>query len=155
MADDQASTSGGIPGLTQDFMTQLRRVIERLEGLTTIGESLPPVPGLPSVPSLSSLPGVRSLPRPGGLSAAQLKSVASAVAAQRRSIEALKAQLTAFDEQLVVLERILGPLAEWSRTWADLEDRLMNVHLGSGGAGGTEGTGSSKGDRGAKGSGGK
>jgi hypothetical protein len=134
MADDQPSTSGGIPGLTQDFMAQLRRVIERLEGLTTIGESLP------SVPSLSSLPGVRNLPRPGGLSAAQLRSVASAVAAQRRSVEALKAQLTAFDEQLAVLERILGPLAEWSRAWAEIEDRVMNVHLGPAGAGGTEAT---------------
>ncbi len=135
MADDHASTSGGIPGLTQDFMTQLRRVIERLEGLTAIGESLP------SVPPLSSLPGVRSLPRPGGLSAAQLKSIASSVAAQRRSIEALKAQLTACDEQLAVLARILGPLAEWSRAWAELEDRVMNVHLGPGGAKGAEGRG--------------
>jgi hypothetical protein len=134
MADDQASTPGGIPGMTQDFIAQLRRVIERLEGVTALGESLP------SVPPLSSLPGVRSLPRPGGLSAAQLKSISSTVAAQRRSIEALKAQLTAFDEQLAVLERILGPLADWSRTWAELEDRLMNVHLGHTGSEGARGT---------------
>ncbi len=129
MADDHRSTSGGIPGLTQDFIAQLRKAIERLEGLAGLGESLP------STPALSSLPGLRSLPRPGGLSAAQLKSVASAVTAQRRSIEALQAQLAAFDEQLGVLERILGPLADWSKTWADLEQRLMNMHLGPGSEG--------------------
>jgi hypothetical protein len=25
------------------------------------------------------------------------------------------------------MEQILGPLAEWSRTWADLEQRLLNM----------------------------
>jgi len=26
-----------------------------------------------------------------------------------------------------MLEQILGPLAEWSRTWADLGQRLLNM----------------------------
>jgi hypothetical protein len=26
-----------------------------------------------------------------------------------------------------VLEQILGPLAQWSRAWADLEQRLLNM----------------------------
>jgi hypothetical protein len=51
-------------------------------------------------------------------------------ALRRRSIEALQNQLTAFDEQLAVLEQILGPFAEWSGTWAVLEQRLMNVRRG-------------------------
>ena len=55
---------------------------------------------------------------PGALSAAQLTAVADSIAAQRRSIEVLKAQLSSFDEQLKALEQFLGPLAEWSRTWA-------------------------------------
>ena len=63
----------------------------------------------------------------GALSATQLRSIAESVAAQRRSIEALQAQLTAFDGQLAVLEQILGPLAEWSGTWADLEQRLVRM----------------------------
>ena len=65
------------------------------------------------------------LPPPGALSAAQLSAMTSAVAAQRGSIEGLVSQLRAFDEQLAVLERILAPLAEWSRTWADLERTMM------------------------------
>jgi hypothetical protein len=120
MADDQESTHGGIPGLTQEVIAQLRGLNDRLEGLTGIGMSLP-------VSALSSLPGLRNLPVPGALTAAQLKSVASSVTAQRCSIEALKTQLTAFDEQLAVLERIIGPLAEWSSRWAQIEDRVMNL----------------------------
>ena len=59
------------------------------------------------------------------LSAAQLSAMSSAVAAQRGSIEGLVAQLRAFDEQLEVLEQILGPLAEWSRTWAEMERSML------------------------------
>ena len=126
MADDQESTSGGIPGLTQEFIAQLRGLNERLEGLTGFGVSLP------SVPALSSLPVLRSLPVPGATTAAQLNALAATVTAQRRSIEAMKTQLTAFDEQLVVLEQILGPLAVSSHMWAQLEDRLMNLSPGPG-----------------------
>ena len=56
-----------------------------------------------------------------------MASITDSIAAQRRSIEALKAQLSSFDEQLEVLENILGPLAQWSRTWADLEQRFLNM----------------------------
>jgi hypothetical protein len=41
----------------------------------------------------------------------------------------LTAPATAFDEQLAVLERILGPLTDWSAKWAQAEDRLMNLRL--------------------------
>jgi hypothetical protein len=61
------------------------------------------------------------------VSAAQLNAIASAVTAQRSSISALQAQLTAFDEQLAALEGILGPLAEWGKTWAEFERLVMNV----------------------------
>jgi hypothetical protein len=122
MADDQESSSGGIPGLMQEFIAQLRGLSERLEGVTGIG--------VPSVPPLSSLPVLRSLPVPGALTAAQLNALATTVSAQRRSVQAMKTQLTAFDEQLAVFERILSPLAEWSHRWAQLEDWLMNLRLG-------------------------
>jgi len=113
MADDEQSTPGMMSGLVQDFIAQLRAVTEGLEDLAGFGGRRPPAPG--------------EFPLPGALSAAQLASIASSVAAQRRSIEALKAQLSSFDEQLAVLEQILGPLAEWSRTWAELEQRLLIV----------------------------
>ncbi len=116
MPDDEQKTSSMVAGLVQEFITQLRGITEGLEGLAGLRERLPHVPG--------------ALPLPGTLSAAQIKSIADAIAAQRRSIEALQAQLSSFDEQLAVLERILGPLAEWSGTWAALEQRLLNAARG-------------------------
>jgi|ERR1022692_4196327 hypothetical protein len=126
MTDDENSSPGAVPSLMQEFVAQLRGVTDRLADLTGLGGSFPPVPALPS------LPGLRTWPAPGAFSAAQLKSVAASIAAQRRSIQALTAQLGAFDEQLAVLEQMLEPLAEWSKTWADLEERLMNLRRGPG-----------------------
>jgi uncharacterized coiled-coil protein SlyX len=88
----------------------------RLEGVT--GYRLPPVPGVP---------GMRNLPLPGALSSEQLSTLRAIVAAQRQSIQAMRAQLGALDEQLAVLERIIGPLAEWSKAWAGLEGRLLGA----------------------------
>jgi hypothetical protein len=114
MADDEQSASGVVPGSVQEFIGQLRAITERMGDLGRFGERLPSVPG--------------ALAPPGAFSAAQMTSIADSIAAQRRSIEALKAQLSSYDEQLAVLEQILGPLAEWSRTWADLEQRLLNMN---------------------------
>jgi hypothetical protein len=125
MADDQARVSGEIPVLMQEFIAQLRGVTEKLEVFAGLGESLPQVPGLPS------LPGLPAWPAPGAFSATQLESIVASVAAQRRSIGALRTQLADFDGQLAMLERLLEPLAEWSRVWAGLETRLMNMRAES------------------------
>jgi hypothetical protein len=113
MAEDEKPASGVVPRLVQEFTAQLAAITGRLEDLAGLGGGKPLAPG--------------ALPLPGGLSAAQMTSIAGSIAAQRRSIAALKAQLSSFDEQLAVLEQILGPLAEWSRTWAELEQRLLNL----------------------------
>lgn len=111
MADDEQSASGVLPALVQAFIGQLRAATEGLEDLAGWGQRLPRM--------------ADALPLPGALSAAQLTSIADTIAAQRRSIEALKAQLSSFDEQLAALEQILGPLAQWTSTWAELEKRLL------------------------------
>jgi hypothetical protein len=115
MADEHRTPGPGL-GLVQEFISQLRATTERLESLTGFGEHLPTAPG--------------ALPLPGALSANQMKSIIDSIAAQRRSIEALKAQLSSFDEQLAALERILGPFTEWSKTWAELEERLLRMGRG-------------------------
>jgi len=116
MADDEQSTSGMVSGLVQDFIAQLRAVTEGLENLAGSGARRPLAPG--------------AFPLPGALSAARLTAITGSVAAQRRSIEALKAQLSSFDEQLAVLEQILSPLTEWSRAWAQVEERLLTMSHG-------------------------
>jgi hypothetical protein len=113
MTDDEQNISGMVPGLARDFIAQLRAVTEGMEELAGFGALRQLAPG--------------RFPLPGALSAAQLTAISGSVAAQRRSIEALKAQLSSFDEQLAVLEQILSPLTEWSRTWADAEERLLHM----------------------------
>ena len=75
---------------------------------------------------------LQGLPHPGALSAAQLNLLASSVAAQRQSIAAMQAQLRVFDEQLAMLEEILGPLAGWSTAWAEFEGLVMNARRDTG-----------------------
>jgi hypothetical protein len=111
MTDDEQGVYGALPRLVQEFTGQLREATERLQSLAGLGGRLPPTAG--------------ALPLPGAMSAAQMTAIADSIAAQRHSIEALKAQLSSFDEQLAALEQILGPLAEWSRTWAEFEQRLL------------------------------
>jgi hypothetical protein len=110
MADDEQGTPGSVAAWVQEFIGQFRAAAEKA--------------GEPH-PARQTSPGTLALP--GALSAAQMASITDSIAAQRRSIEALKAQLSSFDEQLEVLENILGPLAQWSGTWADLEQRLLNM----------------------------
>ncbi|MBV9206059.1 MAG: hypothetical protein JO037_11785 [Actinobacteria bacterium] len=113
MTDYEYTPSGLVPRLTREFIGQVRAATDRLQDLTRLSGGLPPAPG--------------SLPLPGGLSAAQMASISESIAAQRRSIAALQTQLTAFDDQLEMLEQILAPLAQWSRAWADLEQRVLNL----------------------------
>ena len=37
----------------------------------------------------------------------------------------MQAQLRVLDEQLAMLEQILGPLAEWSKAWAQFEGLVL------------------------------
>ena len=90
MADEEKA-AGGIPGPMQQFVNQLRRMTADMESLTGLGGPLPPRTTLPMMPGL---------PMPGALSSKELKSIATNVKAQRQSIQALQAQLTAFDQQL-------------------------------------------------------
>jgi uncharacterized coiled-coil protein SlyX len=126
VTDEERSASGVVPALVEAFADQLRAVTEGLQDLAGLGQRHPLAAG--------------ALPLPGALSAAQLTSIADSIAAQRRSIEALKAQLSSFDNQLAALEQILGPLAQWSATWAELEKRLLNTGRGPAGQGRASGS---------------
>jgi hypothetical protein len=112
---DEQHTPAGIAGLIQLWTVQLRRITEGLTGMAGLSES-----GLSQ--SVQSLQG---LPHPGALSAAQLNLIASSVASQRQGIAAMQAQLRVLDEQLAMLEQILGPLTEWGKTWAQFEGLVL------------------------------
>ena len=113
MADDEHAVPDAVPSFVQEYIGQLRAATERLQDFVRAGQRLQPDPG--------------TLKPPGALSATQIASIAESVADQRRSIQALQTQLSAFDEQLAVLEQMLGPVAQWSKVWADLEQRMLNL----------------------------
>jgi len=112
---DPQKTAVGFARLIQLWTIQLRRITEGLAGMTGLSESV----------LSQSAQSLQGLPHPGALSAAQLNLIASSVASQRQGIAAMQAQLRVLDEQLAMLEQVLGPLAEWSRTWAHFEGLVM------------------------------
>ena len=116
MADEEQNAFSLIPGLVQGYIGQLRATTERLQDLGRVAGLPGSGVGMPMLPTL-----------PGAFSAAQMTAITDSIATQRRSIEALQAQLSAYDEQLAVLEQALGPLAEWSKTWADFEQQVLNM----------------------------
>lgn len=122
---DQQNTSAGFAGLIQLWTSQLHRITEGLAGVAGLSESVLSQP----------VRLLQGLPHPGALSAAQLSVIASSVASQRQSIAAMQAQLRVFDEQLAMLEGILGPFAEWSKAWAEFEGLLMNARRDPGSEG--------------------
>jgi hypothetical protein len=108
------TTATGMVGRSiEEFVHQLRAFSDRARGLAQ-----------GAVPSRLTMPQLPS--PPGAMSAAQLRAVAQSVSAQRASMAAMRAQLDAFDQQLAVFERILGPLVEWSGTWARLEEAVAD-----------------------------
>jgi len=114
---DQQNTSAGFAGLIQLWTSQLRRITGGLAGVAGLSESV----------LSQSIRSLQGLPHPGALSADQLNVIASSVASQRQSIAAMQAQLRVLDEQLAMLEGILGPLAGWSKAWAEFEGLMMNA----------------------------
>ena len=106
--------AGRVTRTVEDFVAQLRGFTDRATRLAT--GAVPPGLALPRLPS-----------PPGAMSAAQVRSIAASVTAQRQLIQGLDAQLRAFDEQLAVFERILEPLVEWSSTWARLEESFADI----------------------------
>ena len=119
---DPQNTPAGFARLIQLWTMQLRRITEGLTGMAGLSESV----------LSQSVQSLQGLPHPGALSAAQLNLIASSVASQRQGIAAMQAQLQVLDEQLAMLEQILGPLAEWGKTWAQFEGLVMSTRRNTG-----------------------
>jgi hypothetical protein len=113
-SEETPRDGGRVARTVEEFVGQLRGFTDRATRLAA-----------GAVPAGLSLPRLPS--PPGAMSAAQVRSIAASVKAQRQLIEGLVGQLRAFDEQLAVFERILDPLVEWSSTWARLEESFADV----------------------------
>ena len=103
-----------------DLAGQLHAMADKLmsgwasaAGAVTKPPAGPPGPANPATPAMPALPAT--------LSARQLQTVLDDLATRRAQVQALRSSLESFDEQLGALESNLRPLAEWTKTWADLE----------------------------------
>jgi hypothetical protein len=110
----EASESAGGQNPLTSVVSGLRGMAENVVKAAGAHNPLGELPALPEVAT-----------HPGAMSAAQLGAMRTAIQAQRDAVAAMQSQLTAFDEQLQVLQRLLVPLAEWSATWARLESRVI------------------------------
>jgi hypothetical protein len=112
MSETSGSDGDGAP--LSSVVSGLRGVADNV---VRAAGAVNPLGELPVLPEVAT--------HPGAMSAAQLGAIRSALQAQRDAVHAMQSQLTAFDEQLQVLQRLLVPLAEWSATWARLEERVV------------------------------
>jgi hypothetical protein len=111
-------TDGPTPGSPADLARQLREAADRLmTGWTSVG-SRPGGPGESSIPRLPVFPAT--------VSAEQVQRLLDDLSARRAQVQALRDQLTSFDEQLGVLEAGLRPVVEWTRSWAALEKSVAD-----------------------------
>lgn len=65
------------------------------------------------------MPVIPSLP--ATFSAEKVQALLDDLADRRTQVRALRDSLTAFDEQLALLEAGLRPMLEWTQGWADME----------------------------------
>lgn len=97
LTDLVASTSSGVLGRAPEPVPQAVRLM--FDSLRQLAEQAPPV-------------------------TAEIGILMDALRAQRLSIEALQVQLTALDRQLEVLEKAMGPVEAWNRSWDKLRNSL-------------------------------
>lgn len=111
MTEDEATG----PRTPADLAGQLRAAADRImAGWTAAaGSAATAAPGMPALPTM-----------PATMSARQMESLLDDLTARRAQVQALKAQLEIFDEQLGSLEGNLRPMLEWTRTWANVETAI-------------------------------
>jgi outer membrane protein TolC len=118
----------GTPRTPADLAAFFQAATERLmAGWTTAAGGSPgggaPAPAPPGIPAL-----------PATLSTRQLQALLDDLAARRAQVKALATQLAAFDDQLGSLEANLRPVLDWVKTWADLEKSVTSFWRPPGGA---------------------
>jgi hypothetical protein len=79
-----------------------------------------------SLPGRPPGPALVNPTMPATMTARQMEALLDDLAARRAQVQALGAQLRAFDEQLATLESNLRPFLEWTRTWAGVEGAMAD-----------------------------
>ncbi|WP_222264300.1 hypothetical protein [Modestobacter marinus] len=106
-----------------DLAAQMRAAAERMmAGWTAAAGGS--VPGQP--PATPPGPGFVMPTMPATMTGRQMEAVLDDLSARRAQVQALVAQLQAFDEQLATLETNLRPFLAWTRKWAGVESAMAD-----------------------------
>src|SRR4051794_17468089 len=129
MMGDVSESGATGPQNPADLAGQLRAAAERVMAGWTAAAGVP-----------GSRPGQALVnpAMPATMTARQMEALLDDLAARRAQVQALSAQLGAFDEQLATLETNLRPFLEWTRTWAGVEGAMADFWRPLTGGSGTE-----------------
>jgi len=122
MADSEAQRRGLLQAAVQEFLDRTRSVANVVGsvGSGAVGAIPEPLPAMVTR-MLGSLRGVLDQAPPF---TAELEVLLLELHAKRLTVQALQAELSAFDQQLHVLEKSLAPMESWIRQWTRMQQSL-------------------------------
>jgi hypothetical protein len=123
--NDQSSRYGLLQSAMEEFL-QRTRALANLVGSVgggALGAMPEPVPATVNM-MLRSLQQLSDVAPP---LTAEFEVLVEQLHAQRLTVQALQAELLAYDHQLEVLEKSLAPMESWARQWARLRQSLTET----------------------------
>ena len=96
------------PNPSQDMLKQLWSTMERF--------------GMAAGKMPAQMLGMPTVPMPGGLAESQVAAIVGAIRAQRSGITNMRANLDAYEQQLVVMEQLIEPLEAMTCSWPRPEE---------------------------------
>ncbi|KXX58829.1 MULTISPECIES: hypothetical protein [unclassified Rhodococcus (in: high G+C Gram-positive bacteria)] len=109
-----------------DELVEGTRAVARLMG-TMGGEAVSAIPEPVAVPVTRMLESLQTLVELAPPLSAQFDVVVEELHAQRLTVQALQAELSAFDHQMEVIEQALAPLQSWTHQWSRLRQSLIQT----------------------------
>ena len=116
-------------GLLQSAMEELlerTRAVAKLVG-SVGGEALSAIPEPVPATVTRLLTSLQQLIEQAPPFTAEFDVLIEEIRAQRLTVQALQAELSAFDHQLDVLEKSLAPLENWAHQWARLRQSMAET----------------------------
>ena len=109
-----------------DELLEGTRAVTRLMG-TMGGEAVSAIPEPVAVPVTRMLESLQKLVELAPPLSAQFDVLVEELHAQRLTVQALQAELSAFDHQMEVIEQALAPLQSWTHQWSRLRQSLIRT----------------------------
>jgi len=126
MADqDEAHRNGLLQSAMDEFVARTRAVANLVGsvGSGALGAMPEPVPATVT----KMLKSLQQLVDQAPPFTAEFDVLVEELHAQRLTVQALQAELTAFDHQLEVIEKSLAPLESWAHQWTRLRQSLTET----------------------------